>query len=291
MAKATAATPTRGRSVSRGPASTKKPASPASSKDARRSSSKSQAAPVRKASKSPAVRARSVAKTTKPISNVSPTKRTKKTGLTNPVTEHFEFSGPYLGPLGIVFGLPILVWMFSVYCGQSGWPAFPTSVPSWDSAVSTVKAAVPTWEAVAATFSWEALGVYTAWFALQAVLHVVVPGRVLEGVTLRDGSKLKYKVNGACDPPGPASGLFVSYFGSASKLGLPLPRTPSPVPPQAGTASLLLTSSCTPCTCWGRSPSPGCTITLRRLAQRMRTCDLHPASPTTRVTQTQPSPR
>ena len=103
--------------------------------------------------------------------------------MRNPKTKHFEFSGPYLGPIGIVFGLPLLVWAAAFFCNDaSGWSTLPNALPSWDD--------------VRGTFSWEALGIYTAWWLLQAVLHVVVPGAVMEGVTLRDGSRLKYKING-----------------------------------------------------------------------------------------------
>ena len=42
----------------------------------------------------------------------------------------------------------------------------------------------------------EAFGVYVAWFAFQALLHVILPGRVVEGLPLEDGSRLRYRMNG-----------------------------------------------------------------------------------------------
>ena len=109
----------------------------------------------------------------------------RRTPALNPRATAFEFSGPYVGPLGILFGLPLLVWLSAVYCGAAGWPALPS--------------ALPTWAEVRGSFSWEALGVYTAWFALQVALHAVVPGALVEGAPLRTGKRLRYKANGwAC---------------------------------------------------------------------------------------------
>uniref|UniRef100_A0A8C5Z289 Delta(14)-sterol reductase TM7SF2 n=1 Tax=Marmota marmota marmota TaxID=9994 RepID=A0A8C5Z289_MARMA len=38
--------------------------------------------------------------------------------------------------------------------------------------------------------------VYCLWYGILAVLDVILPGRVMKGVQLRDGSKLSYKING-----------------------------------------------------------------------------------------------
>lgn len=37
---------------------------------------------------------------------------------------------------------------------------------------------------------------YGAWFLLQSLLQIAAPGRIHEGVTLSDGTRLKYKMNG-----------------------------------------------------------------------------------------------
>jgi len=42
----------------------------------------------------------------------------------------------------------------------------------------------------------EAMGVYLGWFAFQALLQLVAPGEVVEGLPLPDGSRLRYKING-----------------------------------------------------------------------------------------------
>src|SRR5262249_9056472 len=37
---------------------------------------------------------------------------------------------------------------------------------------------------------------YASWFLLQAILQIVAPGKLHEGVPLSDGKRLKYKMNG-----------------------------------------------------------------------------------------------
>jgi protein-S-isoprenylcysteine O-methyltransferase Ste14 len=41
-----------------------------------------------------------------------------------------------------------------------------------------------------------AVAIYGAWLALHALLYVVAPGKTVEGATLRDGTRLPYKMNG-----------------------------------------------------------------------------------------------
>jgi len=48
--------------------------------------------------------------------------------------------------------------------------------------------------AIVPTFA--AFTVYLGWFAFQAFLQIVLPGKVVEGLPLEDGSRLKYRING-----------------------------------------------------------------------------------------------
>lgn len=100
----------------------------------------------------------------------------------NPRTTEFEFMGPYLGSYGILLGLPLLVWAASYYCNQNGWPVIPSALPMWDD--------------IKGTWSNEVFLVYIAWFLFQVVLHLLVPGPDVDGVQLRNGSRLKYRING-----------------------------------------------------------------------------------------------
>ena len=45
-------------------------------------------------------------------------------------------------------------------------------------------------------WSFEAIGVFLAWFAFQVALERLLPGEVVEGVELKNGERLKYRLNG-----------------------------------------------------------------------------------------------
>ena len=97
----------------------------------------------------------------------------------------FEFFGPYFGPLGIMLGLPAVCYFLVYACNASGCmhlaPRF--SIPGF-----------PPGQRL---FTWQAVGVYLAWFGLQFALHLVLPGKRRQGVVLPDGGRLTYKLNGA----------------------------------------------------------------------------------------------
>ena len=96
----------------------------------------------------------------------------------------FEFFGPYLGPLGIMLGLPAVCYALVYACNASGCmhlaPRF----------------GIPGWPPGQRFFTWQALGVYVGWFAFQAALHLLLPGQRRQGVVLPNGSRLTYKLNG-----------------------------------------------------------------------------------------------
>ena len=58
------------------------------------------------------------------------------------------------------------------------------------------------------------VGLYLAWLALQATLYVILPGRLIEGTVLADGSRLIYRMNGWL-----AFGCTVVIVGAASWFG------------------------------------------------------------------------
>lgn len=90
----------------------------------------------------------------------------------NPKTTHVEFSG-VPGALGISIGLPILIYV--LYYAIEG----PTN-----------------FEDFSKVFDVEALAAYLLWFFGLVGLFYIVPGRVMEGTVLRDGTTLWYKMNG-----------------------------------------------------------------------------------------------
>ena len=45
------------------------------------------------------------------------------TGLTKSEKQlHYEFLGPYIGPIGMMVGLPIITFLYARYCDNTGWP-------------------------------------------------------------------------------------------------------------------------------------------------------------------------
>ncbi|KAK9455435.1 ergosterol biosynthesis ERG4/ERG24 [Dipodascopsis uninucleata] len=90
------------------------------------------------------------------------------TTVLNPKTTEMEFSG-VPGALGITIGLPVLIYVLY----------FLIDPTSEQKIVDIV-----------------ALGGYITWFFGLVVLFYIVPGRMVEGTVLRDGTSLKYKING-----------------------------------------------------------------------------------------------
>ena len=121
----------------------------------------------------------------KPATTGSSSKKRVTPTLVVPDNAHveYEFMGPYLGPIGIVIGLPILVFLACYYCNdkRDSWSVIPEALPTGELAIF---------------LSLEAHGVYLSWFFFQMALYLFVPGAVAEGTVLRDGSRLKYPING-----------------------------------------------------------------------------------------------
>lgn len=113
---------------------------------------------------------------------------TPKPRAVTPTKPHFEFGGP-IGALGITVVLPLVCYFLVHACNEDGCvevgrlaregakalPGFPSHMPL-ASARGTVYA----------------LG----WMAFTVMAHVLIPGAVKEGVTLPDGTRLRYKLNG-----------------------------------------------------------------------------------------------
>lgn len=113
----------------------------------------------------------------------------KTTKVFNPETKEYEFMGPYIGPLGIVFGLPLLVWGFSYFANGS--------LSNWTiSSLMKISENITWNDIVTKSYSTEAMYTYIVWFLFQLMLHVTIPGREVDGVELRNGKKLKYVING-----------------------------------------------------------------------------------------------
>lgn len=110
----------------------------------------------------------------------------------------FEFFGPYIGPIGIIVGLPLVCYALVFACNPQGCLQLNLGKPL----------SFPVGQKL---FSVEAFFVYVAWFTLLVVLHCVLPGDKTEGTLLSDGSRLTYKLNGLR--------IFIITIGAAWYFG------------------------------------------------------------------------
>ncbi|ODQ81280.1 hypothetical protein BABINDRAFT_175047 [Babjeviella inositovora NRRL Y-12698] len=107
--------------------------------------------------------------------------------LLNPVTHERDFSG-VPGAIGITLGLPTLIICFHLICN----PSYVVEGVSLD--IDAIIAQVPPLNDLFFNYTcWKA---YLAWFFTLVALDRLVPGKHLQGVELRDGTKLPYKING-----------------------------------------------------------------------------------------------
>ncbi|GAB5583314.1 delta(14)-sterol reductase LBR [Prionailurus iriomotensis] len=95
-------------------------------------------------------------------------------------TKDLEFGG-VPGVLLIMLGLPACLCLLLLMCKQKE-PSllnFPPPLPAWQDL----------WET-------RVFGVYILWFLMQALFYLLPVGKVVEGMPLADGRRLKYRLNG-----------------------------------------------------------------------------------------------
>ncbi|XP_046535297.1 delta(14)-sterol reductase LBR isoform X2 [Equus quagga] len=102
--------------------------------------------------------------------------------VTGTWTKDWEFGGAP-GAFLIMLGLPPFLFLLLLMCQQRE-PSllnFPPPLPAlrdlWETRV---------------------FGVYLLWFLLQTLFHLLPVGKVVEGMPLADGRRLKYRLNGFC---------------------------------------------------------------------------------------------
>ena len=106
----------------------------------------------------------------------------------NPKTTEFEFMGPY-GSYFMVLGLPFMT--YALYFGCHGSHCSVLEVPP-----------LPT--NVADLWSTKSAAIVAGWFLFQMLLHAILPATIKQGLPLRDGTKIDYRLNGRLPLP-PAS--------------------------------------------------------------------------------------
>lgn len=102
-----------------------------------------------------------------------------------------------LGAFGIVFGLPILVYVFVFACNDvSGCPAPSLLHPSTLSLEKLKREVGWPQAGFVGLFDAEVTLWILAYYAFSLFLQVFLPGRIAEGVPLACGGRHKYKFNG-----------------------------------------------------------------------------------------------
>lgn len=113
--------------------------------------------------------------------------------FSNPERTQLRFSNYFysLGALGVTLGTPLITYALYFTCNEAGCPS-PELLAD---PVGTFKNSLwPGWSGI---FSAQATAYYvTYWFALVAMQYIL-PGKTVEGVVLTNGTRLKYKFNGA----------------------------------------------------------------------------------------------
>ena len=100
----------------------------------------------------------------------------------------YEFGGAVGAGLTMA-ALPLVVYGLFFACNADACIRGPsTAAAALEQARSSI--------AGTAFWSWEAAAVVLGWFVLQALLFLVLPGPMVPGAALQDGSRLTYPMNG-----------------------------------------------------------------------------------------------
>lgn len=83
----------------------------------------------------------------------------------------------------MVFGLPFAT--YALYFGCSKGHCSVTDIPSLPASVADL------WSNTSAA-------IIIGWFVFQAALYAFLPATIKQGLPLRDGTKLDYRINGEC---------------------------------------------------------------------------------------------
>ncbi|KXN81339.1 Delta(14)-sterol reductase [Leucoagaricus sp. SymC.cos] len=105
----------------------------------------------------------------------------------NPPTTHYEFFGP-TGALFVTLTVPAISYALSFGCSEGN-----ACLPQFDSQAVVAAVSNPQWWA--SLWDTEAALIYLGWYAFCVLAWAILPGDWVEGTTLRNGGKQKYKIN------------------------------------------------------------------------------------------------
>ena len=110
----------------------------------------------------------------------------------NPRTTHYEFLGP-LGALFITVSVPATTYALYFGCSEHSGGCPPPVATLWPSAKLSLQS-LDFWKSL---WDQQAAVMYLCWYLWCVVCWFILPGDWVEGTTMRDGTKKKYKINGA----------------------------------------------------------------------------------------------
>lgn len=99
----------------------------------------------------------------------------------------YEFGGP-LGSLGVIFGLPIVIYLLFFLCNDNYCFNFSTPFN-----ILNFYNSIPNFSAFITN---EAIFMYIGWMLFHIFLERTLPGESVEGVMLQNNKKLKYTMSG-----------------------------------------------------------------------------------------------
>lgn len=105
-----------------------------------------------------------------------------------PKSEHWEFGGP-LGCLFVTTSVPVTTYALFYFCNEENGCSVPPQ--DWRAALAQMSAGV-----AKSFFDGKAWAIYFAWYAFCVLAWAFIPGPWVDGVELRTGVKLQYKING-----------------------------------------------------------------------------------------------
>lgn len=111
-------------------------------------------------------------------------------------SHHYEFGGP-IGALFVTLSVPFFTYWLSLACTpSSGCPPWPLNAFAsfHRDGFAAIIGGKDWWNGL---WSGEAALVYLGWYAFCLVCWAVLPGKMVEGVVLRNGERIKYPMNGS----------------------------------------------------------------------------------------------
>jgi Delta14-sterol reductase len=112
----------------------------------------------------------------------------------NPRTTSYEFLGPP-GALFITLAVPLTLYGLYFGCSEQSGGCPPPNFSTYPDRISLALSDPQWWKGL---WDTKATAIYFAWYAFCVVAWAILPGAEIEGSTMRNGQKKKYKINGVC---------------------------------------------------------------------------------------------